>query len=81
VVKKISQTLSIGKMQFIGRRMTGGWIRWYPVNEEAMVFLKSNNRLLPRCLRKDHVQEEVIKRLCEASGQSYLTRDERAKSA
>jgi hypothetical protein len=80
MVDKIKSTiLSVGKMQFFGKVMTGGWMRWFPANDEAITLLSSFNKRVPYQERKDYFREDVVRSLCETNGLPYTGRMKKEK--
>ena len=74
-MKQPDQKITVGKLDFIGRTVAGGWVRWYPANEAAMDYLESyNSHLLPR-LQRDFLKDEGMRELCSITGQEFKGRD------
>lgn len=72
------QKLIVGKLEFHGKAVRGGWMRWYPANREAEAFLASHNKRLHPKKQRPFLVDDIINELCGITGQEFKSR--KAKS-
>lgn len=78
-MSKSEQTIMVGTLEFVGKTMRGGWVRWYPVNAEAFAFLASRNRRLHQSKHQQYLRDDSMKELCFITGQEFKSREQKVE--